>query len=322
MLETIFTYDIDKFSPELLKAIAEKQVIFRDGVAYWVKGAKETGIIQHIPLKEVASVTQEGLQQSLNAMQSTLQQSLSTMQSALQNTIVVTQAISSATLLVATVIQTQILSKKIEEVQSAVLEVSNDIKEQNTVFYMDKVSRYLGHLQTLKMLLAVDKDDLLNTTNHVANNLLSSSIQDKNYIIAFIHNSLGLIQSNQVDNQEHAKTIMTFVQHMMELLPLGMHFEFLVSHRLNQKQFSQQLIMDSNTQYSSLLGKYKSYLNEISRGLDFNKITLAQVPFFEKISQPAKDLIKGGIYVELLEKPANEKISYAENKQQNVYSLL
>lgn len=322
MLETIFTYDIDKFSPELLKAIAEKQVKIRDGVAYWVKGAKKAGIIQHIPLKPVEAVTQEGLKQSLNSMQSALQQSLNTMQSTLQNTIVVTQAISSATLLVATVIQTQILSKKIEEVQTAVLEVSNDIKEQNTVFYMDKISRYLGHLQTLKMLLAVDKDDLLNTTNHVANNLLSSSIQDKNYITAFIHNSLSLIQSNQIDNQKHAETIMVFVQHMMELLPLGMHFEFLVAHRLNQKQFSQQLIMDSNTQYSSLLGKYKSYLNEISRGLDFNKITLDQVPFFKKISQPAKDLINSGIYVELLEKPANEKIAYAEDKQQNVYSLL
>lgn len=38
MLDKVFSYDIEKFSKELLEAIANDQVIFRDGVAYWKKG--------------------------------------------------------------------------------------------------------------------------------------------------------------------------------------------------------------------------------------------------------------------------------------------
>ena len=56
MLDKVFSYDIENFSKELLEAIANDQVIFRDGVAYWKKGLEQVGIIQHIPLKEVSSV--------------------------------------------------------------------------------------------------------------------------------------------------------------------------------------------------------------------------------------------------------------------------
>jgi hypothetical protein len=153
MLDKVFTYDIEKFSKELLDAIANDQVIFRDGVAYWKKGLENIGIIQHIPLKEVSSVTVENFVQGLGSLQSTL-----------QTTIVAAQAISTATLMVAMVIQTQILSKKIEAVKQCVLQVSQDIKEQNILFYTDKTSEYLALLQTFKLLL--DNRTPLTDVNH------------------------------------------------------------------------------------------------------------------------------------------------------------
>nr|WP_279052071.1 hypothetical protein [Acinetobacter tandoii] len=118
MLDKIFSYDIENFSKELLDAIANDQVIFRDGVAYWKKGLEHVGIIQHIPLKEINAVGIENFIQGLSSLQSTL-----------QTTIVAAQAISTSTLMVAMVIQTQILSRKIEAVQQCVLKVSQDIKE-------------------------------------------------------------------------------------------------------------------------------------------------------------------------------------------------
>jgi len=51
MQETAYIFDTSKFSSTLTKAIENKQVIFRDGVAYWKKGLEHKGIIQHIPLK-------------------------------------------------------------------------------------------------------------------------------------------------------------------------------------------------------------------------------------------------------------------------------
>ena len=297
MLDKVFSYDVEKFSKELLEAIANNQVIFRDGVAYWKRGLENVGIIQHIPLKEVSTVGIETFVQGLSSLQSTL-----------QTTIVAAQAISSATLMVAMVIQTQILSKKIEAVQQCVLKVSQDIKEQNILFYTDKTSEYLALLQSFKLLL--DNRTPLTIVNQLANNTLSSSIQLKNHLISFIGNLLSLVQSKKISSQQHIELIMQFVQQMMEVLPIGMHLEFVLSHRLHQNEFSQVLIEDSNHQYSGLMNQYRNYLNEISNDLKEFRIKQEQVPFFEKIRLPAKTLIQSSIYVELLENPAKERLSY------------
>ena len=297
MLDKVFSYDVEKFSKELLEAIANNQVIFRDGVAYWKRGLENVGIIQHIPLKEVSTVGIETFVQGLSSLQSTL-----------QTTIVAAQAISSATLMVAMVIQTQILSKKIEAVQQCVLKVSQDIKEQNILFYTDKTSEYLALLQSFKLLL--DNRTPLTIVNQVANNTLSCSIQLKSHLISFLGNLLSLVQSKKVSSQQHIELIMQFIQQMMEVLPIGMHLEFVLSHRLHQNEFSQVLIEDSNHQYSGLMNQYRNYLNEISNDLKEFRIKQEQVPFFEKIRLPAKTLIQSSIYVELLENPAKERLSY------------
>lgn len=302
MLDKVFSYDVEKFSKELLEAIANNQVIFRDGVAYWKRGLENVGIIQHIPLKEVSTVGIETFVQGLSSLQSTL-----------QTTIVAAQAISSATLMVAMVIQTQILSKKIEAVQQCVLKVSQDIKEQNILFYTDKTSEYLALLQSFKLLL--DNRTPLTIVNQLANNTLSSSIQLKNHLISFIGNLLSLVQSKKISSQQHIELIMQFIQQMMEVLPIGMHLEFVLSHRLHQNEFSQVLIEDSNHQYSGLMNQYRNYLNEISNDLKEFRIKQEQVPFFEKIRLPAKTLIQSSIYVELLENPAKERLSYINLKK-------
>ena len=301
MLDKVFSYDIEKFSKELLEAIANDQVIFRDGVAYWKKGLEHVGIIQHIPLKEVSSVGVE-----------TFVQGLGSLKSELQTTIVAAQAISTATLMVAMVIQTQILSKKIEAVQQCVLKVSQDIREQNILFYTDKTSEYLALLQTFKLLL--DSRTPLTDINQLANNTLSSSIQLKNHLIFFIGNLLSLVQSQKISSPQHVELIMQFIQQMMEILPIGMHLEFILSHRLNQNEFSQVLIEDSHRQYLGLMSQYRNYLNEINNGLKEFRIKQEQVPFFEKIRLPAKNLIQYSIHVELLEKPAKERITYMNSQ--------
>ncbi|MFX4336068.1 hypothetical protein ABTA25_20035, partial [Acinetobacter baumannii] len=75
-------------------------------------------------------------------------QGLGSLQSTLQSTIAIAQTISTASLMVAMVIQTQILAKKIDAVQQSVLAVSNQIKEQNILFYTEKTTEYLGLLRT------------------------------------------------------------------------------------------------------------------------------------------------------------------------------
>ena len=158
--------------------------------------------------------------------------------------------------------------------------------------------------------MLLDNRTPLTIVNQLANNTLSSSIQLKNHLISFIGNLLSLVQSKKISSQQHIELIMQFIQQMMEVLPIGMHLEFVLSHRLHQNEFSQVLIEDSNHQYSGLMNQYRNYLNEISNDLKEFRIKQEQVPFFEKIRLPAKTLIQSSIYVELLENPAKERLSY------------
>lgn len=296
MRTKVFTFDEDRFSKVLVDAIKNDQVIFRDGLAYWKKGLKATGIIQHIPLKEVSAVTSENFIKTLGSLQSTL-----------QSTVVAAQAISSATLMIALVIQTQILSKKIEAVRSSVLQVSQTINEQNILFYTDKVSEYLSVVHNLKLIL--ESNENIQVIDSLANTTLANSMQLKSHLSFFILNLLNLIKTEQVKDKQHAGLILNFIQQMMEILPVGMHLEHLVSHRLGQYNLSQTLINDSHNKYSVLLDDYKSYLNSTNNRIRLSQSEAENLSYFNKMKQPALNLISNQIHVELLEKPAYEQLS-------------
>lgn len=297
MQETIFTYDFEKFNETLKNALANDQAIIRDGVAYWKKGLVNTGIIQHIPLKPIDLVTSDNFIKTISSAQSVI-----------QSTIVAAQVISTATIMVGMVIQTQILSQKIEKVQESVLQISHDIKEQNILFYTDKTSQYLGLLQSFKLLLDTRTD--LKNVEQLANTILSTSIQIKSQLITFISNILSLINLGKIKNYAHIEIILQFIQQMMEVLPIGMHLEFILSHRMKQNEFSQVLIEDSNNQFSSLFKQYRQYLNKVNNGIKNLTIKQEEVPYFEKIKIPAMELIKSPLIRELLESPATEELIY------------
>lgn len=292
----IYAFDESLFNPKLIEAIKNNQVIFRDGVAYWKKGLKASGIIQHIPLKEVSAVTSETFVKTLGSLQSTL-----------QGTIVAAQAISSATLMIAVVVQTQILSKKIEAVRSSVLQVSQSINEQNILFYTDKASEYLSVVHNLKLILESNED--IQVIESLANTTLANSMQLKSHLSFFILNLLNLIKSEQIKDKQHAGLVLNFIQQMMEVLPVGMHLEHLVSHRLGQYELSQTLIKDSHNKYSILLENYRGYLNTTNNRMKLSQAEAENLSYFNKIKQPALNLISNQIHVELLEKPAREQLS-------------
>ncbi len=292
----IYAFDESLYNPKLIEAIKNNQAIFRDGVAYWKKGLKASGIIQHIPLKEVSAVTSETFVKTLGSLQSTL-----------QGTIVAAQAISSATLMIAIVVQTQILSKKIEAVRSSVLQVSQTVNEQNILFYTDKASEYLSVVHNLKLIL--ESNENIQVIESLANTTLAHSMQLKNHLSFFMMNLLNLIKSEEIKDKQHAGLILNFIQQMMEILPVGMHLEHLVSHRLGQYELSQTLIKDSHNKYSVLLEDYRGYLNNTNNRMKISQSEAENLSYFNKIKQPALDIISNQIHVELLEKPANEQLS-------------
>ncbi len=293
----ILTYDIDRFTSTLIAAIENNEVIIRDGVAYWKAGLGKSGIIQHIPFKEI-SISSDSFVQTLGTLQNTI-----------QNTIVATQAVSTGSLMIATIIQTQLLSKKIEVVNKNISEVSQKIDEQNIVFYLNKFSEYLAIVQSLQTILNSDRNHI-DVIEFLANNILAESIKSKNNMVSFTKSLIYFVDSNSIQDQNHLILVMKFIQHIMELLPVGMNLEFILSHRLKQEVFSQHLIEDSYQKYSVLLSDYRNYLNKINNKIKYFEVNEKDHQYFNNIKEPAKELIKSDIVKELLEIPAKEKLSY------------
>ena len=134
-------------------------------------------------------------------------------------------------------------------------------------------------------------------------------MQLKSHLSFFILNLLNLVKSEQIQDKQHAGLVLNFIQQMMEVLPVGMHLEHLVSHRLGQYELSQTLIKDSHNKYSILLENYRGYLNTTNNRMKLSQAEAENLSYFNKIKQPALNLISNQIHVELLEKPAREQLS-------------
>lgn len=293
-MDKFFVFDETQFSEKLVQALAKNEAVFRNGVAYYKSG----GIIQHIPLKEVAVVSKD---------QNFLTQ-VAQIQSGIQNTVVATQMLSTGVLLMANVIQTQILSRKLDNVNGNILKISEGISEQNRLFYVEKVSEYLSLIKTFQALLSYGVD--VREVEQIANSTLANGLQIKNNAVFLTGNILALVKDKKIKSNEHIMLALEFIQSMMEILPFGMYAEFLIADQLDKKTFADRLIFDSKNTYLNLLGKYKEYLNDINEKLQLSHLNNSDVPYFEDIRKPAKKLLEVKIYDELLEKPASQRIDF------------
>lgn len=293
-MDKFFVFDETQFSSKLLEAIAKDEAVFVNGVAYYKSG----GIIQHIPLKEVAEISKN--QDFLGH--------IAQIQSGIQNTVVCAQVLSTGVLLMANVIQTQILSRKLDKINSNVLSISEGMFEQNQLFYVEKISEYLSSIKSLQVLLSYGLD--IREADFIASSTLANGLQIKNYAVFLTSNILKLIRDKKIKNNEHIALALEFVQSMMEILPFGMYAEFLVADQLGKKSFADKLICDNNATYLNLLEEYREYLNEVNKKLKLSELKNQDVPYFDNIKQSAKKLLEVKIHDELLDKPASQRIGF------------
>lgn len=293
-MDKFFVFDETQFGEKLVQAIAKDEAVFRNGVAYYKSG----GIIQHIPLKEVAVVSKD---------QNFLTQ-VAQIQSGIQNTVVATQMLSTGVLLMANVIQTQILSRKLDNINGNILKISESISEQNQLFYIEKISEYLSLIKTFQTLLSYGVD--IREVEQIASSTLANGLQIKNNAVFLTGNILALVKDKKIKSNDHIALALEFVQSMMEILPFGMYAEFLIADQLDKKTFADRLISDNKSTYLNLLDEYRAYLNDVNNKLKLSHLKNSDVPYFEDIKKPAKKLLEVKIYDELLEKPASQRIDF------------
>lgn len=271
LIEKIWVVDESALSEKLLQALAEGKAVIHDGVAYWASGSGKTGVIQHIPFKE------------------TLFKSAEEAFKAAQMTTAIATAASTCIILGALIIQTKYLAAKLDKIQETVDQIAQELHGQNIVYYLDKTTDYLGGIEVARTLL---KDrSLANEIQEMAFPLLASVAAKRNHALSFIDNILNLARNTDALTDKHYALIVNFAHMMLEIIPLGMHTEYLLAARAGKPRLAEQILLDGSERYLSAVNVYKGFLNEqhrqLIRGTIENKAEL-----FHQIEHRAEALFR------------------------------
>jgi hypothetical protein len=247
LLQKIWIIDEAKLSKILLEALAQGKAVIHDGVAYWAEGSGKTGIIQHIPFKETVI---KSVEEAIKAAQMTT---------------IMAAAASTCVILGALIIQTKYLAAKLDKIQSAVDEIAKDIHSQNIIYYMDKITEYIGGVEVARTLLR-DRG-IAHEIKEIAYPLLANSAAKRNHALSFIDNILNVARNTNELTNKHYELIVNFAHMMLEIMPLGMHTEYLLASRVNKPRLAEQILLDGSERYEGAINVYKDFLNEQHRNL-------------------------------------------------------
>lgn len=270
LLEKIWVVDEAALSEKLLKALTEGKAVIHDGVAYWAEGSGQTGIIQHLPFKQ------------------TLVKSAEEAIKAAQMTTVMATAASTCIILGALIIQTKYLAAKLDKIQDTVDKISRDLHAQNIVYYMDKTTDYIGGIEVARTLLS-DRG-LASEIKEIAYPLLASVAAKRNHALSFIDNILNLARNTDELTNKHYELVINFAHMMMEIIPLGMHTEYLLASRVGKPRLAEQILLDGANRYEGAMNLYKGFLNEQHRALIRGSIG-DKAEIFHRIEHKAEQLI-------------------------------
>lgn len=270
-LMKVWVIDESKLSKTLLEALSQGKAVIHDGVAYWAEGSGKTGIIQHIPFKE------------------TMLKSAEEAIKAAQMTTVIAAAASTCIILGALIIQTKYLAAKLDKIQVTVDEIAKELHSQNIVYYMDKITDYIGGIEVARTLL---KDrSLAHEIREIAFPLLAASAAKRNHALSFIDNVLNLVRNSDDLTNKHYELIINFAHMMLEIMPLGMHTEYLLASRVGKPQLAEQILLDGAERYQNAMAVYRGFLNEQHRSLIRGSIG-NKAEIFHRIETKAENLIK------------------------------
>jgi hypothetical protein len=106
--------------------------------------------------------------------------------------------------------------------------IAKDIHAQNIIFYMDKITEYVGYVEVARTLL---KDRSLSDEIHelAYYPLLSTLGGNRNQVISFVDNILNLAKSSSDVSLKHFELILNFLQMIPEIVPAGIHIEYLLT---------------------------------------------------------------------------------------------
>ncbi|WP_312212543.1 hypothetical protein [Pseudescherichia sp.] len=243
-MDTIFTFDWLKVYPDVMEALQSGKAILRDGVAYWAETSGKSGIAQHMPLKQLPFDPA-----SLNDVTQLIKSAQAAQFAAI--------GLSTGIIVGAIVIQTMYLANKIEKLQESIDIISADINAQNAIFYMEKLSKYFGVVESARVLL-LDRA-LVSETEEIAAHLIAQLGNERNEVLALIDN---LIAYADKLNDRHLEQLLDFITMVLDVLPKAIYIESQLCDRYGKFRLAEHLMRENGKRYGITLNHYRNWCNQ------------------------------------------------------------
>lgn len=263
-MDTIFTFDWLKVKPEVLEGINNGTITLRDGVAYWVEGTGKAGIAQHMPLKQVPFDPEK-----LNDISKLIQSTHTTQMAAI--------GLSTTIIIGAIVVQTMYLAKKIDKLQKTIDLISSDINAQNVIFYMEKLSKYFGAIESARVLL-LDKS-FVSETQDIAANLISQLSIERNEVLSLIDNLISF--ADQL-TERHLEQMLDFITMVLDIMPKAIYLESQLCDRYGKFNLSEHLMRENTKRYNITLQYYRDWCNSKAEATIRGTVDPIALTFYEK----------------------------------------
>lgn len=263
-MDTIFTFDWLKVYPDVLEALQNGKAVLRDGVAYWTEQAEKSGIAQHMPLKQIPFNPE-----SITELKQLVQMAQATQLAAI--------GLSTGIVVGAIVVQTLYLAKKIDKLQQSIDVISADIHAQNVIFYMEKLSRYFGVVESARVLL-LDKA-LVEETKDVAASLLAQLACERNEVLSLIDNLLSFADEL---TDRHLEQVLDFITLMMDILPKAIYIESQLCDRYGKFRLAEHLMRENAQRYRATLEEYRQWCNRKAKQAISGKANPEALAFHNK----------------------------------------
>lgn len=252
-IKVIMVPDWDKVDPEIIELLKTGHMHLREGVIYWAKGKKLSegagSIVKHLPFKEMTVDVSQGVNVE-QLMKAT---------AAMQKSIGLAVGLSTGIILAAIVIQTAYLSQKLNKIQASIDKIAVEIQTQNQLFYLEKLSSYMGSIMAAHEMLAVSKES--EAYPEVIAPLLATLAQQRNELCTFLMNLIGWIDhSKAIENKitdEHAALIVDFVTSVLDVMPKSIYVESALYTILGKYHHADALVESAAIKYKSVLNSYR-----------------------------------------------------------------
>ncbi len=183
---------------------------------------------------------------------------------AMQKGIGVAVGLSTGIILAAIVIQTAYLSHKLNKIQTSIDKIAVEIQTQNKLFYLEKLSSYMGSIMAAHEMLAVSKES--EAYPEVIAPLLATLAQQRNELCTFLMNLIGWIDhSKAIENKitdEHAALIVDFVTSVLDVMPKSIYVESALYAILGKYHHADALVESAAIKYNAVLNSYRLWASD------------------------------------------------------------